>query len=408
MPEGWRTVALSEVAELDIRRVIVDPSRRYRIAGVLNSGQGLFERGEISGAETNYPAFHVLVAGQVVMRKLTAWEGPVAIVPKVFEGYCVSTEFPTFTLDRFALLPEYMAIICQHPPFWQSLRDRSTGTVQRRKRVSPKQFLSVPVRLPPVSEQRRIVDLMRGIDHGLKSTNRLRDASLIVRASLADDLIFGRSDESSLTVRDLAVERGLIGGPFGSSLVRKDYVSEGVPVIRGQNMSGDSRYVAGKFAYVSDDKAKELQRNQAQPGDVVFTQRGTLGQVALVPEEPHDRYVISQSQMRLRTDPAVALPEYVFHVFRTQRIVNEVVGRNTATANPHINLGILAGIVIPVPPLDQQRRTARLLEKASAVVEAGTQEEEALRRTRSALLEDLLSGSHRVPDSYDDLLEGAG
>lgn len=84
----------------------------------------------------------------------------------------------------------------------------------------------------------------------------------------------------------------LVGGPFGSNLVSKDYVDDGVPVIRGQNM-GAGRWVDGEFAFVTQAKAQELSANVARPGDVVFTQRGTLGQVAIVPESPHDRYIVS-------------------------------------------------------------------------------------------------------------------
>lgn len=114
-----------------------------------------------------------------------------------------------------------------------------------------------------------------------------------------------RSDDGWIRCRvgDIAatVRNALVGGPFGSNLVSKDYEGAGVPVIRGQNM-GLGRWIDGDFAYVSEEKAQQLAANLARPGDIVFTQRGTLGQVAIVPSGPHDRYVISQSQMKLTVD----------------------------------------------------------------------------------------------------------
>ena len=98
----------------------------------------------------------------------------------------------------------------------------------------------------------------------------------------------------------------LVGGPFGSNLVSKDYVDHGIPVIRGQNMA--TRWVSGDFVFVSEEKADQLSANWARPGDLVFTQRGTLGQVALVPTGAYDRYVVSQSQMKLTTDLDKAEP----------------------------------------------------------------------------------------------------
>jgi len=62
-------------------------------------------------------------------------------------------------------------------------------------------------------------------------------------------------------------KNSLVGGPFGSDLVSRDYVPVGVPVIRGANM-GQGRWVGGKFAYVTEEKAVSLASNCAKPGDL--------------------------------------------------------------------------------------------------------------------------------------------
>src|SRR5205807_2061488 len=77
-----------------------------------------------------------------------------------------------------------------------------------------------------------------------------------------------------------------VGGPFGSNLTRGDYVSEpGVPVIRGTNLGGETcQFVDNNFVYVTEGKADSLLQNLAYPGDLVFTQRGTLGQIVELPK----------------------------------------------------------------------------------------------------------------------------
>ncbi|HRI07680.1 MAG TPA: restriction endonuclease subunit S [Nannocystaceae bacterium] len=148
----------------------------------------------------------------------------------------------------------------------------------------------------------------------------------------------------------------LAGGPFGSDLVSSDYLGEGVPVIRGSNFADDERReIVGPFVYVSPAKAAALARSQARPGDVVFTQRGTVGQVAVIPRDlPHDTYVISQSQMKVTCDPARVLPEYVYYWFRSPRILDHIDRHTIATGVPHTNLGILRRTPIVVPPLAEQ------------------------------------------------------
>ena len=84
-----------------------------------------------------------------------------------------------------------------------------------------------------------------------------------------------------------AAERySLIGGPFGSKLTSADYVEDGVPVIRGSNLNGGRYLDETEFVFVSEQKMREdLFGNLAHRGDVVFTQRGTLGQTALIPND---------------------------------------------------------------------------------------------------------------------------
>ena len=83
------------------------------------------------------------------------------------------------------------------------------------------------------------------------------------------------------TIEDIraSTRHSLVGGPFGSDLTTKDYVDEGVPVIRGANLPDDLSFRDDDFVFVRDEKADALLANNAHQGDVIFTQRGTLGQV---------------------------------------------------------------------------------------------------------------------------------
>ncbi len=162
----------------------------------------------------------------------------------------------------------------------------------------------------------------------------------------------------------------MVGGPFGSDLTQRDYVAEpGVPVIRGSNLDGkNSRFIDDGFVYVSERKAVALSKNLAFPGDLIFTQRGTLGQVAVIPELARfSRYVISQSQMKLTPDDTIVDRSYLYHYFRVPRTVEKLLSEAQATGVPHINLGILKRFRVLLPPLPEQRRIAEILDKADAL-----------------------------------------
>ena len=109
----------------------------------------------------------------------------------------------------------------------------------------------------------------------------------------------------------------LVGGPFGSNLTTRDYADDGVPVIRGANLPEKGGFEDGGFVFVTDDKANALTANLAHPGDIVFTQRGTLGQVGIIPATASfQRYLISQSQMKLTVNEEIANARFVYYFFR--------------------------------------------------------------------------------------------
>ncbi|WP_083251083.1 restriction endonuclease subunit S [Acidihalobacter yilgarnensis] len=168
-------------------------------------------------------------------------------------------------------------------------------------------------------------------------------------------------ERNKMTIGEIAAKtrNALVGGPFGSNLVSADYTANGVPVIRGQNMG--SRWVSGEFAYVSPEKAQSLQSNLARPGDIVFTQRGTLGQVALVPEGVFDSYVVSQSQMKLTVDQTKANSHFLYYLFSSPA-QQEYIRQNAIQVGvPHTNLGILRDTPVSLPSIDEQRAIAHIL-----------------------------------------------
>lgn len=178
-----------------------------------------------------------------------------------------------------------------------------------------------------------------------------------------------------------SVPYAFVGGPFGSNLTTRDYVEEGVPVIRGNNLPIDASFRDDDFVFVTEKKADDLRSNTAYPGDLVFTQRGTLGQVGLVPRESRfQRYIISQSQMKLTVDPEVADARFVYYFFRLPATVQKVINHALTSGVPHINLGILKEFTITLPEIRCQKHIADFLSSYDDLIENN--------RRRMALLEE--------------------
>lgn len=198
-----------------------------------------------------------------------------------------------------------------------------------------------------------------------------------------------------MRLSELVLKGGLVGGPFGSDLGSSDYTVQGVPVIRGANM-GRGRELSGDYVYVSREKYEsQLSRNSAIGGDLVFTQRGTLGQVAVVPD---GEFVVSQSQMRLRSDPSRVNALYLYYACTDADFLRQVDVHAIRTGVPHINLGILGRLEIPLPDLATQTAIADVLGALDDKIAANDREVGLLDElARSLTMRALAPGHSRVP-----------
>lgn len=160
---GWRRVPLAEVLELSNREVQVESDESYDIAGVYSFGRGLFARRVLSGTQTSYKTLHRLQAGQLVMSRLKAWEGALAIVPNELEGWYVSPEFPTFDVDTEQVEIPYLGVVLTSERFWSRLRGASHGIGARRERVSAAKLLEQVVEVPSIEEQRSIAGTIKRV-----------------------------------------------------------------------------------------------------------------------------------------------------------------------------------------------------------------------------------------------------
>jgi type I restriction enzyme, S subunit len=162
-----------------------------------------------------------------------------------------------------------------------------------------------------------------------------------------------------------------VAGPFGSNISSKYFVDEGVPVIRGGNLTDDlTPFVPTGFVFVSKERAQSYRAQHVRAGDLVFTCWGTIGQVGRIPEGgPYSEYIISNKQLKLRPDPARTDSRFLYYYFANPQMVKHIKGRAIGSAVPGINLGILKALPVVLPPLLTQRKIAATLSAYDDLIE---------------------------------------
>ena len=151
-------------------------------------------------------------------------------------------------------------------------------------------------------------------------------------------------------------------GPFGSNIKVECFVDEGIPVLNGSNLNGFF-LKEESFRYVTEEKANSLGRANAYRGDVVITHRGTLGQIVCIPEtSKHERYVISQSQFRVRCNEKV-LPEYLVYYFHTPIGQHKLLSNASQVGVPALARAstTFQKIEVEIPDVDTQRKVVSIL-----------------------------------------------
>ena len=91
----------------------------------------------------------------------------------------------------------------------------------------------------------------------------------------------------------------VVCGPFGSAIKNSDYQEEGIPLIRITNISRDGHMNYDDIVYIPEVLGDSLSRTQVKAGDIVVSQRGSLGQCAVV-DDRFEKYNISANIIAIK------------------------------------------------------------------------------------------------------------
>lgn len=311
-------------------------------------------------------------------------------------------------------------------PQWRRTIEQRINVGSTVDRIPLTEFPDYPVPLPPLAHQRAVVAALAAIDDLIENNRRRIEileetARLIYREWFVDFRFPGHEeveccdsdlgpipegwDVSPLEDLQSGIPNATAAGPFGSKLGRKDYVDEpGVPVIRGANLRVGGGFVDEGFVFVSSEKAETLASSLARLGDVVVTQRGTLGQVGLVPESARfEAYVLSQSQMKFTSDDDRVDPLVIYMQLATPEGTRRIQDIATGSGVPHINLSMFREMKFLVPPRSIQRDFVAAVGPMERLRNCLDRQNRTLEGARDLLLPRLISGELDVSEIDLDL-----
>ena len=177
MKQPWPIVKLGEVLLLRRERIALEVGTTYKRITVKLGGLGVVLRDEVDGAAIKTDVQYLARAGQLVVSKIDARNGSFGLIPGALDGSVVSGNFLTFDCTLTRIAPKFIEYYVSRPSFWEECSKISEGTTNRVP-VRVEQFLELPIPLPPLAEQRRIVARIEELAAQIHEAQSLRNQAV--------------------------------------------------------------------------------------------------------------------------------------------------------------------------------------------------------------------------------------
>ncbi len=233
--------------------------------------------------------------------------------------------------------------------------------------LKAKRLLPIPIPLPPLPEQQRIVARIEALAAKIEEASLLRNQVTNQSASFlrAASLSLFSSIKPTTTIGEVC--EVIDPNPSHRYPV---YVQEGIPIISSSEFVGDDEISPTRARRVPKEFYEAtLGRFNVGAGDVIFSRKGKIGYARLHPNGmrlamTHTLCVLKPNQARLK-------PRYLLHFSRSPIFIEELTGTmNPNVGVPTLGLGVIREAGIPVPHDSEQRQIVAYLDNLQVKVDA--------------------------------------
>ena len=150
------------------------------------------------------------------------------------------------------------------------------------------------------------------------------------------------------------VEYAMADGPFGSNLKKADYTNQ--PEVRIVQLSniGENGWKDDNVKYTTFDHLKLIRRSEVFPGNIVIAKMMPAGRAILIPNKDK-KYVLSSDAVKfIPTD--LLNKQFLLNAINSNVYRDQVNKKLQGTTRPRTSLKKLKNFVLPIPPIQEQKR----------------------------------------------------
>ena len=168
------------------------------------------------------------------------------------------------------------------------------------------------------------------------------------------------NDWNEKAIKDITLKS--FDGPFGSKLKTADYTTEGVKVVRLENI-GHLKFISHKETFVSEEKFIELKKHQIEHKDVLFSSFVDEDIRVCLFDIKYGTYINKADCFCLRSDESIVLPEFLNYFLASRKTYEEAKKQVHGATRPRINLKFLKTLTLYIPSLIEQKEVVRRIEQ---------------------------------------------
>ena len=229
--------------------------------------------------------------------------------------------------------------------------------------ISRSDILDKALPLPPLPEQRRIVEriesLFAKLDEAKEKAQAVVDGFESRKAAILHKAFSGElTNADSVNIVPLQSITELIRiGPFGSALHKEDYVGDGVPIINPKHIQ--NQHIIPQET-VSMVKAEELSSYRVKTNDIILGRRGEMGRTAPI-SQTEDGWLCGTGSMIIRLKTGFS-GFFYSQIIASNAIVQYLEENAVGSTLKNLNERIVSNIPIPLFSPEQQQRIVRILD----------------------------------------------
>ena len=268
-----------------------------------------------------------------------------------------------------------------------------SGRAVKGATLNSKSLAAIPILLPSIAEQKRIVDLVSSVDTYIDALQQQVDAARTARNAVLHELLTAGGDGWTETTL----------GKVATLNPRESALSKDAPFV-----PMDAVRVGERFVTYFEPRG-ERSGARANEDDILFARITPClenGKVAQI--QKGFGLCGGSTEFIVVRGSETMLSDFIYFWATWPETRNRAAGLMTGTTGrQRLSASDLAAIQILLPPIAEQERIVDIVSSMDDVIQAAEGAVVEAKNLRSGLLSDLLSGEHEIPVSYDELLGAA-